>query len=174
MQPTKVHYVSSKQLPIVFMMEGGFMLPRTQIPNWWEWGYWLSPLSYGFKAFSVNEFLAPRWMNKRSLDNATTLGEAILENQDIPIQESWFWIGLFSILGFGILFNILFTFSLMYFDRKFPSSTPLRHTLYFSKYYKRYSLTNLPSCPNGQSTLGIPQASISKEAASGMETQQGD
>ncbi|GJW61099.1 ABC transporter G family member 35-like protein [Tanacetum coccineum] len=85
----------------------------------------------------VNEFLAPRWMNKRSLDNATTLGEAILENQDIPTQESWFWIGLFSILGFGILFNVLFTFALMYFD-----------------------------------PLGKPQAIISKEAASGMETQQ--
>ncbi|GKA56990.1 ABC transporter G family member 35-like protein [Tanacetum coccineum] len=37
-------------------------------------------------AFSINEFLAPRWMNKRSLDNATTLGEAILENHDIPTQ----------------------------------------------------------------------------------------
>ncbi|GKD30533.1 ABC transporter G family member 35-like protein [Tanacetum coccineum] len=72
-----------------------------------------------------------------SLDNATTLGEAILENQDIPTQESWFWIGLFSILGFGILFNVLFTFALMYFD-----------------------------------PLGKPQAIISKEAASGMETQQ--
>lgn len=49
---------------VIFLL-GGFMLPRTQIPNWWEWGYWVSPLSYGFKAFSVNEFLAPRWMNKR-------------------------------------------------------------------------------------------------------------
>lgn len=51
---------------VIFLL-GGFMLPRTQIPNWWEWGYWVSPLSYGFKAFSLNEFLAPRWMNKRVL-----------------------------------------------------------------------------------------------------------
>ncbi|GJZ72461.1 ABC transporter G family member 35-like protein [Tanacetum coccineum] len=86
---------------VIFIL-GGFMLPRTQIPNWWEWGYWLSSMSYGFKAFSINEFLAPRWMNKRSLDNATTLGEAILENHDIPTQlglaKNWFWNWSFSLI----------------------------------------------------------------------------
>ena len=36
-----------------------------QIPNWWEWGYWVSPMSYGYNAFTVNELFAPRWMNKK-------------------------------------------------------------------------------------------------------------
>jgi len=31
------------------------------IPDWWVWGYWVSPLSYAFNAFSVNELFAPRW-----------------------------------------------------------------------------------------------------------------
>lgn len=35
-----------------------------QIPNWWVWGYWVSPLTYGFNAISVNEMFAPRWMDK--------------------------------------------------------------------------------------------------------------
>lgn len=34
------------------------------IPDWWGWGYWVSPLSYGFNAIAVNEMSAPRWMNK--------------------------------------------------------------------------------------------------------------
>ncbi|CAI9281132.1 unnamed protein product [Lactuca saligna] len=95
---------------------GGFLIPKAQIPDMWEWSYWLSPLSYGFKAFAVNEFFAPRWMKKMSSDNVTTLGIAILENMDIPKQRSWFWIGVASLLGFAVLFNILFTFVLMYFD----------------------------------------------------------
>ncbi|KAI3727264.1 hypothetical protein L1987_67076 [Smallanthus sonchifolius] len=99
----------------IFLL-GGFILPRTQILSWWEWGYWVSPLSYGFKAFAVNEFFSPRWMNKMSTDNTTTLGKAILENMDIPTQESWFWIGFASLAGFGVLFNILFTLALMYLD----------------------------------------------------------
>ena len=31
------------------------------IKPWWKWGYWLSPLNYGQRAISVNEFLATRW-----------------------------------------------------------------------------------------------------------------
>lgn len=50
-------------LMLIFLL-GGFILPKSQIPNWWEWATWVFPLSYGFKAFAVNEFLAPRWMKK--------------------------------------------------------------------------------------------------------------
>ncbi|KAK1434146.1 hypothetical protein QVD17_11064 [Tagetes erecta] len=102
-------------LLLIFLL-GGFILPKTQIPNWWEWATWALPLSYGFKSFAINEFLAPRWMEKMSSNNLTSLGIAILENMDIPIQKSWYWIGVASLLGFAFLFNILFTFALMYFD----------------------------------------------------------
>lgn len=32
------------------------------IKPWWIWGYWLSPLTYGQRAITVNEFTATRWM----------------------------------------------------------------------------------------------------------------
>jgi hypothetical protein len=32
------------------------------IKPWWIWGYWLSPLTYGQRAISVNEFGAERWI----------------------------------------------------------------------------------------------------------------
>ncbi|XP_022843334.1 ABC transporter G family member 35-like [Olea europaea var. sylvestris] len=50
-------------LLLVFLL-GGFILPREKIPVWWRWGYWVSPLSYGYNAIAVNEMFAPRWMNK--------------------------------------------------------------------------------------------------------------
>ena len=31
------------------------------IQPWWQWAYWLSPLMYGQRAISVNEFSASRW-----------------------------------------------------------------------------------------------------------------
>lgn len=31
------------------------------IKPWWQWAYWLSPLMYGQRAISVNEFSASRW-----------------------------------------------------------------------------------------------------------------
>ena len=49
---------------LVVFLTGGFLLPRREIPVWWRWAFWASPLSYGFNAISVNELFAPRWMNK--------------------------------------------------------------------------------------------------------------
>ncbi|KAK1422488.1 hypothetical protein QVD17_25633 [Tagetes erecta] len=100
-------------LLLIFLL-GGFILPKTQIPNWWEWAYWLSPLSYSFKAISINEFLDSRWTSQRSTDNETNLGFAVLKIMDIPTSESSYWIGVGALLGFVFLFNIMFTASLMY------------------------------------------------------------
>jgi hypothetical protein len=32
------------------------------MPNWLEWGFWLSPLSYAEIGLAETEFLAPRWL----------------------------------------------------------------------------------------------------------------
>ncbi|KAM7480491.1 hypothetical protein LguiA_028704 [Lonicera macranthoides] len=98
---------------LVFLL-GGFILPKGQIPKWWEWGYWVSPMSYGFKAMAVNEMSAPRWMNKLASDNVTRLGVAVLRNFDVPTDRNWVWIGAAALFGFAVLFNILFTLVLMY------------------------------------------------------------
>ncbi|MBA0608693.1 hypothetical protein Godav_020883, partial [Gossypium davidsonii] len=54
---------------MIVLLFGGFILPRrkiydamnTSLPSWLEWGFWLSPLTYGEIGLSLNEFLAPRW-----------------------------------------------------------------------------------------------------------------
>ncbi|KAG4178795.1 hypothetical protein ERO13_A10G065800v2 [Gossypium hirsutum] len=93
---------------------GGFTLPRTQIPKWWKWGYWLSPLTYGYTSLSVNEMYAPRWIKRRASDNVTELGVAMLEELEIYRNKNWYWIGVGALLGFCILFNVLFTLALTY------------------------------------------------------------
>ncbi|KAF2301149.1 hypothetical protein GH714_020446 [Hevea brasiliensis] len=100
-------------LLLIFLL-GGFIIPKGQIPNWWEWAYWISPLSYGYNAFAVNELYAPRWMNRLASDNSTRLGRAMLESIDVFRDKNWYWIGAAALIGFAVLFNILFTFALMY------------------------------------------------------------
>jgi ATPase subunit of ABC transporter with duplicated ATPase domains len=53
-------------------------------------------------------------MNKKASDNVTALGIQVLKNADVFVQRNWYWIGIGALVGFTILFNILFTFSLMY------------------------------------------------------------
>ncbi|OVA12443.1 Glycoside hydrolase [Macleaya cordata] len=100
-------------LLLVFLL-GGFILPQDKIPKWWIWGHWLSPLSYGAKALSVNEMFAPRWMDKLASDGVTKLGIKVLENFSFYTVSYWYWIGAAALLGFTVLFNVLFTFALMY------------------------------------------------------------
>lgn len=100
-------------LLLVFLL-GGFILPRDKIPDWWGWAYWVSPLTYGYNALAVNEMFAPRWMNQVGSDRVTPLGISILRNFDIFPEKNWYWIGVGALVGFTVLFNILFTFSLMY------------------------------------------------------------
>ncbi|CAI8611938.1 unnamed protein product [Vicia faba] len=102
----------SLMLLLVFLL-GGFVLPKRDIPNWWVWGYWLSPLSYAFNALSVNEMLAPRW-SKPSSDRTTSLGVATLNVFDVYSNKNWYWIGVGALIGFTVLYNVLFTLSLMY------------------------------------------------------------
>lgn len=100
-------------LLLIFLL-GGFIIPKNQIPVWWEWGYWVSPLTYGYNAMAVNEMYAPRWMNKNATDGVRKLGIAVLTNFDIYTNENWYWIGVAALFGFTVLFNVLFTFALMY------------------------------------------------------------
>ncbi|ONK80619.1 uncharacterized protein A4U43_C01F19860 [Asparagus officinalis] len=100
---------------LIMFVLGGFILPRDVIPKWWIWGYWISPLQYGYNALAVNELLAPRWMNKIAPDGRR-LGVAVLENANVFPEKKWFWIGAAALLGFAILFNVLFTVALMFLD----------------------------------------------------------
>ncbi|XP_057454408.1 ABC transporter G family member 36-like [Lotus japonicus] len=101
-------------LLLVFLL-GGFLLPKRAIPDWWVWAYWISPLSYAFNSLTVNELLAPRWMHPQSsTDKTTTLGLKVLANFDVYDTEDWFWIGSAALVGWIVLYNVLFTLALMY------------------------------------------------------------
>lgn len=52
-------------------------------------------------------------------NNVTRLGQEILKNSDVFPDKNWFWIGAAALLGFILLFNVLFTFALSYLKRRY-------------------------------------------------------
>ncbi|KAF7030619.1 hypothetical protein CFC21_042129 [Triticum aestivum] len=102
----------SLALLMIFVM-GGFILPRDAIPKWLVWGYWCSPLTYAYIALAVNEMDSPRWLDQ-SIADGRPLGVAVLENAGVFTGKEWYWIGAGALLGFTVVFNVLFTLSLMY------------------------------------------------------------
>eukprot|EP00250_Pteridium_aquilinum_P005382 c15486_g1_i1 orf=631-5127(+) len=103
----------SFMLLIIFML-GGFIIPRAKIPSWWIWGYWSSPLQYGLTASGVNEFRAPRWDTPVNGTNITA-GISVLQSRGLFSEPYLYWTGIGALIGFIVLFNLLFTVVLSYF-----------------------------------------------------------
>uniref|UniRef100_V5NWW4 PDR protein 2 n=1 Tax=Amsonia hubrichtii TaxID=946328 RepID=V5NWW4_9GENT len=99
---------------LVVMALGGFILSRDSIPSWWIWGYWFSPLMYAQNAASVNEFLGHSWDKKAGNNTNEPLGETLLKVRSLFPESYWYWIGVGALLGYTLLFNILFTLFLTY------------------------------------------------------------
>ncbi|KAJ6299528.1 hypothetical protein OIU76_020486 [Salix suchowensis] len=102
----------SAALLAIFLL-GGFIIPKAMIKPWWIWGYWLSPLTYGQRAISVNEFGAERWIKKSSNGN-NTVGNNILSQHSLPSSDYWYWIGVGVLLLYVLVFNIIVTWALTY------------------------------------------------------------
>lgn len=97
---------------------GGFVISKDNIPKWWIWGYWISPLMYGQNAIAINEFLAPRWdaPNVDPTLDVNTIGRAILKSRGLFSDSYWYWLSIGALSGFIILFNVLFTIALANLD----------------------------------------------------------
>ncbi|KAK8943295.1 putative pleiotropic drug resistance protein 7 [Platanthera guangdongensis] len=100
---------------IVLLILGGFLISREKIKKWWIWGYWSSPLMYAQNAIAVNEFLGHSW-DKHVPGFSDTLGVEILKLRGIFVNAHWYWIGVVALLGYIILFNVLFIFFLDWLD----------------------------------------------------------
>ncbi|XP_041005142.1 ABC transporter G family member 32 isoform X2 [Juglans microcarpa x Juglans regia] len=99
---------------LVVMALGGFIISRDDIPKWWIWGFWISPLMYAQNAASDNEFLGHSWDKSAGKNLSSPLGEALLRARALFPETYWYWIGVGAMIGYTVLFNALFTFFLAY------------------------------------------------------------
>ncbi|OQU91494.1 hypothetical protein SORBI_3001G190700 [Sorghum bicolor] len=91
---------------------GGFILPKSSMPGWLSWGFWVSPLSYAQISIAINEFLAPKWQ-KETMQNKT-VGNQILINHSLDYSWEFYWISVGVLLGYTFFFYIAFGLALAY------------------------------------------------------------
>ncbi|KAK8366846.1 hypothetical protein V6Z11_A02G144100 [Gossypium hirsutum] len=106
---------------MIVLLFGGFILPRPSLPSWLEWGFWLSPLTYGDIGLSLNEFLAPRW--EKVMSGNTSIGQQTLESRGLSFDGYFYWISVAALVGFILLFNAVFTFALTFLNPPGKSRT---------------------------------------------------
>ncbi|XP_072991802.1 ABC transporter G family member 39 [Typha latifolia] len=102
---------------LIMLILGGFLISRDDIKKWWIWGYWSSPMMYAQNAVAVNEFLGHSWQKVVNATMSTdTLGDQILKARGIFVDPNWYWIGVGALLGYILLFNIIFILFLDWLD----------------------------------------------------------
>ncbi|KAK9101862.1 hypothetical protein Sjap_019116 [Stephania japonica] len=109
---------------LIVLALGGFIMSRVDIKKWWIWGYWISPLTYGQNALSVNEFLGHKW-SKIVPGTNKTLGIVVLESRGFFTNSSWYWIGVGGLIGFVFLLNGFYTLLLQFLNPLKSSQTTL-------------------------------------------------
>ncbi|KAL8476450.1 hypothetical protein ACS0TY_028932 [Phlomoides rotata] len=109
-------------LLVVFVL-GGFVVAKGK--PWLKWAYYNSTMSYGQNAIAINEFLDKRWStpNTDPRFNQSTVGKVLLRSRGFYTDDYWFWICVFAIMGFSILFNILFIAALTFLNPLVDSYT---------------------------------------------------
>ncbi|VVA26043.1 PREDICTED: pleiotropic drug resistance [Prunus dulcis] len=101
-------------LLMVFVL-GGFIVSKNDIKPWMIWGYYISPMMYGQNAIAINEFLDKRWSTPINGSSQPTVGKTLLKERGLFVDEYWYWICIGALMGYSLLFNILFIAALTFF-----------------------------------------------------------
>ena len=105
----------SLNMPFVmlFVVFGGFLIPRSEVPNWLIWAYYLSPFSWAQNSLALNEFTAGKYSGPGTADPTITLGQEYLRAFGLRDTKIWQWAGIIYLWGFYVTLTLLSTGFLM-------------------------------------------------------------
>ncbi|XAR60103.1 Iron-chelate-transporting ATPase [Bertholletia excelsa] len=105
--------LGSLTLLMVFVL-GGIIVSKDDIKSWMIWGYYAFPMMYAQNAIAINEFLDERWSAPYNGSSQLTVGKSLLKERGYFVDEYWYWICIGALVGFSLLFNVLFIAALTF------------------------------------------------------------
>ncbi|KAG6953501.1 hypothetical protein JG688_00012793 [Phytophthora aleatoria] len=95
---------------LFFVMFGGFLLRKTDIPDYFIWFYWIDSVAWSIRSLSINQYLAPKFdvCVYGGIDYCThfgtTFGKYSLKLSGLPTEEVWIYLGwLYFFVGYVVL-----------------------------------------------------------------------
>ncbi|ETK86182.1 hypothetical protein L915_09167, partial [Phytophthora nicotianae] len=92
---------------LFFMLFGGFLITKDNIPDYLIWIFWIDPLAWCIRALSINQYLAPKFdvCVYEGIDYCATYSETIGEYSlgvfSLPTGSMWIWYGwIFLFAGY--------------------------------------------------------------------------
>ncbi|KAG2491996.1 hypothetical protein HYH03_009726 [Edaphochlamys debaryana] len=82
------------------LLVSGFPIASSNIPGWWIWVHWLTPMSWGYRSMLITEMSSSNWPMG---PNGLTVGQEQLAFRGFKTDWSWVWGGVGYVLGFSLL-----------------------------------------------------------------------
>ncbi|GMF42249.1 unnamed protein product [Phytophthora lilii] len=95
-----------------YVVFAGFIVPRSQIPAFFVWIYWINPLAWCLRTVAVNQYRSPKFDvcvyagEDYCSQYNMTMGEYSLSLYDVPSNKAWVWAGVLYLL-FAIVFFVV-------------------------------------------------------------------
>eukprot|EP00644_Phytophthora_capsici_P012747 jgi/Phyca11/21930/fgenesh1_pg.PHYCAscaffold_232_\ len=96
----------------LYVLFAGFVVPRSQLPDFLVWIYWINPVSWCLRTLAVNQYRSPKFDvcvydgEDYCAQYDMTMGEYSLSLYDVPSDTMWVWLGVLY-LSFSIIFFIV-------------------------------------------------------------------
>jgi len=95
-----------------YVVFAGFIVPRSQIPDFFIWIYWINPLAWCLRTVAVSQYRSPKFDvcvyagEDYCSQYNMTMGEYSLSLYDVPSDKNWVWAGVLFLL-FAIVFFVV-------------------------------------------------------------------
>ncbi|KAG7399681.1 hypothetical protein PHYBOEH_008188 [Phytophthora boehmeriae] len=135
-------------LQLVFVF-AGFIVTRSQIPDYLIWIYWINPMSWSFRAMAVSQYRSSTFdvCTYNDIDYCSdfgkTMGEYYLSVYDISSGKEWIVLGIVYLVGMIFLFTMLSYFALEY-NRYEQDFSPSRSKSKAAEASTHYNLATTP------------------------------
>lgn len=100
----------------LFFLFCGYFLNSGDIPKYWKWMNYVSTMTYPYEGLLMNQYQTRDSFGKNPA-NQDVLGFQILKSLHISVEESKKWEKIYIMLGWAVLYRILFYIVLRFFSK---------------------------------------------------------
>uniref|UniRef100_A0AAV1U8R7 ABC transporter domain-containing protein n=1 Tax=Peronospora matthiolae TaxID=2874970 RepID=A0AAV1U8R7_9STRA len=152
---------------LFFILFGGFVITKEQIPDYLIWLYWINPIAWCVRALAVNQYRDSTFdtcvygdINFCESFNQT-VGEYSLGTFEVPSEEPWLWLGIAYLGGAYFFFMFLSYVALEYNRYESPENVTLTSSEDKSDTKDGYGLMATPrgSTNGGDAAFSVAPAS---------------
>ncbi|KAE9029175.1 ABC transporter G family member 36 [Phytophthora rubi] len=97
---------------LFFVVFAGFVVPKSEMPDYFIWIYWIDPIAWCLRGIAVNQYRSNEFdvCVYDGFDYCTKyqmkMGEYFLSLYDVPSDKSWVWLAVVFLLATYVIFLV--------------------------------------------------------------------